>query len=438
MIRLPISIVALLMLSFGAMAQSLGPVNRSQMVMDDGTYITVDNASHIPNGVVQSLVLASDRGTKTGCPYNMAKKGLFKSGDRLFVSDYYLAWFDYTLEDGVGAGTWSRSGSLAGFWSLDPSTQSFRYFYGRDEPGNGICWNWARNELTPGSSSSNGQAYWWDKYAPSLENTIVIPLDYSGSSWDFFSTNYTQSNSGSGFQVVYDGYQDGGNNVHYVTAGLMTSWRGGNQFVNFTNGQTGTVPYSVQYIAGLKDIRVVWRFQPGISLPVNNFYVGMWTGYTGQMANICGSSNLPLPSGVLGEEIWKYTSYGVPGNMTGSKAFPFSQAVPCSGVNVQEGYSGGPGAVLPYRTTLNVGQDSGFSFFKRRLQLTNLTVPVGDGSYYNAFGVGFDRIVHNYENYDQQWGVYITRGPYSKWWEWLNLQGGSWYQVHYAFSTSFD
>jgi hypothetical protein len=137
-------------------------VVRFQHQMDDGTFITVDNASGWPQSTVVNLVYAADRSTRSGCPYDFGTKGLFKTGDRIFVNQNYLAWFDYTIGDGVvyPAGFdngWSRSGELAGFWTIDSVTQFPKYF--RQAPGG--CWNWPANELISGSASGDGGGPYW-------------------------------------------------------------------------------------------------------------------------------------------------------------------------------------------------------------------------------------------------------------------------------------
>ena len=159
-------VITVLSLAFSiaqAAEPNLSSVHRIQVALDDGSAVTVDNASKMPDQKVNDLVLAADRSTQTGSPFTQKAKGLFNRGDRIFVSDYYIAWFDYTIGDGVAPPprwpTFSRSGDLAGLWSLDPETQNFRYPYktisklDKEDSSKNISWNWARNELIPGSNS---------------------------------------------------------------------------------------------------------------------------------------------------------------------------------------------------------------------------------------------------------------------------------------------
>ncbi|MEQ1878222.1 MAG: hypothetical protein ABL958_16390 [Bdellovibrionia bacterium] len=47
------------------------------------------------------LVLIADRSTQTNCPDNTPAKGLIKTGDRVYINDNYIAWFDLSTNDGV-------------------------------------------------------------------------------------------------------------------------------------------------------------------------------------------------------------------------------------------------------------------------------------------------------------------------------------------------
>ncbi len=171
-----IRIVFAVVMVFTSLTSSAAVV-RFQHQMDNGTFVTVDNASGWPQSTVANLVYAADRSTRTGCPYNAGVKGLFKTGDRIFVNQNYLAWFDYSIGDGITypAGYdngWSRSGELAGFWTLDPATQYPKYF--RMSPDG--CWNWPANELISGSASGKSglKPCWRDAHAPGIEHTIVV------------------------------------------------------------------------------------------------------------------------------------------------------------------------------------------------------------------------------------------------------------------------
>lgn len=121
---------AILVMAWALLQPAASPaVTRFTAYLDSGHTVTVDNASSWTNGWVSNLILAADRSTREGCPYDSTVyKGLVQQGDRIFVNDNYLAWFDFSAKDGVAfatppyGGTWHRSGELAGFWTLDPST----------------------------------------------------------------------------------------------------------------------------------------------------------------------------------------------------------------------------------------------------------------------------------------------------------------------------
>src|SRR5687767_10598619 len=147
--------------SFGVVAcfaGSAGAVTRISVTLDDGSTVTVDDTSSYGTATVQQLVLVADRSTADGCPFDAPdRKGLFTTGDRIVVSDNFVAWLDLTLTDGNDFGSsfganWSR-GELAGFWALNPSTKMFKYFTLASDQN---CWNWPRNQLIPGSNSPCG------------------------------------------------------------------------------------------------------------------------------------------------------------------------------------------------------------------------------------------------------------------------------------------
>ena len=127
---------------------------------------------------IGSRVLAADRSTQDDCVFSPPDLGgLMQFGDRVCVTDHYIAWFDYTRNDGVPFGPafaadWDRSGALAGLWTLDPELGDFRHY--RTGP-NGCAW--PHNELVPGSASPNQEQHWWDRYAPPTEHSIQVVSD---------------------------------------------------------------------------------------------------------------------------------------------------------------------------------------------------------------------------------------------------------------------
>jgi hypothetical protein len=293
-------------------------VKRTLVTLDDGSKVTVDNiSSQIPADIVAKIVLTADRSTKTGCPLSTSAKGLFAAGDRIAVSDYYVAWFDYTLRDGVepppkwpGPDAYPRSGTLAGLWSLDPQAPGptgayFAHVAGIADPANRICANWPRNELIVGSNSPEGQWYWWDKYSPGLENTMDITQSSDGAATGFFSSVYAQAAAASNFQVTADGVQDSSGDLHYATSSLLTSDRGATTFrsaLTGHTGHTGSIKTTFQYIPGERGVAVVWDFSSTAPAGVNNVYASLWLSYTGQYptTNYTRGPNYPLPTNTFG------------------------------------------------------------------------------------------------------------------------------------------
>ncbi len=434
--------------------------HRFQSLMDDNSFVDVDNASHMPDDVVHKLVLAADRSTQTGCPFNEAQKGFFKTGDRIFVSDYYLAWFDYTLNDGVEppatwpaegsprAQFWSRSGTLAGLWSLNPSTQTFRYFYSPNKPvtdlQNHLCWNWPRNELIPGSNSPAGQLYWWDKYAPPLEHTIVIPASPDGSKFDLFGTVYAQTDPKmSKFSILVDGLQDS-QGVHYKTKGNMTSWTLDHSiYSDIKTGKKGRILYTLEFICKPKCINVKWKFSPQTDIDVENLYINLWLAYAGQKDRACNPAGyFPLPAKVYGlTEPYHSYNYVETSSPKSRYTFPWNSLTPCSGWNCDIGIGGNSPFVSPkliqWGQFIRTGFDPDMNPGYPRWQLTFLNVPnTGLGTQSRPINFPFDRMILNYENSDQQQGLILCRYA-SNPDDWFTLRASQWYQAHYSLSTSF-
>lgn len=439
------------------------------MYLDDRSPLTVDNASRMSAAQVSTLVLAADRSTQSGCPYYKATKGLIKGGanaDRVFVSDYYLAWFDYTLNDGVGTHQFSRSGTLAGYWSLNPNTQGFKYYLepyspARETPNaEGTCWNWARNELLPGSNSPKAQLYWWDRYAPPLENTLVFQTPTSVSSGAYgsinlFSTVYTQGTTGANFAKGSDGWQDS-LAVHYTTAGTLSSWRGDKTFTaanpkNTSEISTGTIEYVLDFVCKEKEIQVVWLFKSSTTVTPINYYANAWNAHSGLgPITTCDSSGASVPARVIGTPMANgtpYHSYNFgkssvdlaridqlgrltwfsPNTIT---TFPWTEAKPCNGVNVglitKKFVSG-----LPNGSTLEVGFNSTLNNSQPYMKIINRISPTqGTGSAADPKALPFQQMVANYENNDQQQGLILMSYNSGQ-----TLQGGVWYLSSYSVTT---
>ena len=434
-----------------ATLQELSPVHRLEVALDDGSSVTVDNASKMADSRVRDLVLAADRSTQTSSPYTQKAKGLFNRGDRIFVSDYYIAWFDYTIGDGAPLPprwpTFSRSGDLAGIWSLDPSKQTFRYPYssfskaGKDDGAKNIAGNWARNELIPGSNSPAGQNYWWDRYSPPLAHTIIIPLTEDASQYDLFGTTYSQKFSGSNFRAELDGEQQS-DGVHYKNRFLMTSWR--KNHANFKSmqdpSQPGYINASTDFICHEKNIEVAWKFSPTVNVSTSNILVYLWVAYTGQNSTACGG-DFPAPTEVYGfpsgQSQYQYVATNWNGQQTSPALFPWDTAVPCSKKNVGIGVTPST-APLQAGSSVTIGESPDMNFNQPRLQFVSLAEPnAGSGTESDPVGIPFNRLGFYYENNDQTYGIGLMRGPYTNPSDWLPLEQSKWYQVHYSISTSF-
>src|SRR5262249_33163903 len=141
----------------------------------------------------------------------------------------------------------------------------------------GRCWNWAHNEMIPGSASPNQEQHWWDKYGPPLEHTMVV---VAGSENYFLSYHYAKGTPHSMWASLRDGFADAAG-VHYASRARMTSWhlRVDVGDGNDENGIGKWVDASVEYVCRPDDLLVIWRFRPSADIVVNNLYVAMWTAY---------------------------------------------------------------------------------------------------------------------------------------------------------------
>jgi hypothetical protein len=443
-------------------------VKRTHVTLDDGSKVTVDNiSSQIPADVVAKIVLAADRSTKTGCPFSTPAKGLFAVGDRIVVSDYYVAWFDYTLNDGVeppagwaGPSTYPRAGTLAGLWSLNPQTPgpSGAYFAHVAEFANsskGICSDWPRNELISSSNSPQGQWYWWDKYSPGLQNSMDITESADGSATAYFSGNYAQATAASNFKVTADGTQDSSGNLHYSTSSLLTSNQGTTTFQSALTGETGSIETTFQYIAKEQGVAVLWDFSSTVPTSVNNVFASLWLSYTGQSAttNYPSGHNYPLPTDTFGN-LYRHGLSNLGVALSGPVDYAGPDAplafrwgakgnTPCFlQTNYPNCYNIDMNATEPNNAPIRAGDwlvssqrsangDAGPSW-----RLTNVAVPnAGSGARADPIGFPFDRLVTSYESRDLQMSLNITRGPYPTTPPlWFTLTPGVWYRVHYLIS----
>ncbi|MBP7799921.1 MAG: S-layer homology domain-containing protein [Thermoanaerobaculaceae bacterium] len=275
--------------------------------LDSGAKVDVAYLDELNEKRVRSLVLAADRSTQEDCPYSLPNyKGLFKQGDRVFVSKNYLVWFDLTPGDGVVypltpsqgpdsllANSFTRAGALAGWWTLDPVTNNFKYFRtGPHGGGAGGCGAvWAHNELIPGSASPNPAPegvppyrYFWDEYSPPLEHTLSVVPPTGGAL--LVSTFYSQRIPAGNFGLVADGVEDSAG-VHYKTTVMKMVGRGSPDFTdiedgNDQNGVQNSIDTELEYICTRSGVKVVWKFRssdPTKTVKLRNAYVFLWTAY---------------------------------------------------------------------------------------------------------------------------------------------------------------
>lgn len=429
---------------------SSAAVVRFQHQMDNGTFVTVDNASGWPQSTVVNLVYAADRSTRTGCPYSAGVKGLFKTGDRIFVNQNYLAWFDYSIGDGITypAGYdngWSRSGELAGFWTLDPATQYPKYF--RMSPDG--CWNWPANELISGSASGKSglNPYWWDAHAPGIEHTIVVQSTSNASNALFLSSTYAQRHPASGFTVLLDGYEDAAG-VHYKTQYKMTS---NNLSVDIQDGSDS--PNSGQHILAQheyycrpNDILSAFKFKSSVNVVSGNVYAGMWVAYAqdedGSACDvIAGSEQWPPPSHITLP----------PRYVQSNQTLRDAGSSPCCATyppNTFVHMVDGPVCEVPYisrsievlmvgipqGTWLRFGTSPTIDASQPRWQFINLDVPnTGTGTLGDPIRMPLQAFGAGNETHDGTVGIGLGHGVDQLY----TLTAGKWYQIYYQIQTKF-
>jgi hypothetical protein len=279
--------------------------------------VFVDNASSMTNAHIARLVLTADRSMQDGSPNaEPLRKGLVNDGDRVCVTDRYLAWFDYTLQDGVPfdapyGNNASRAGTLAGLWTLDPLQKWFRH---RRPSPDGSTDEWAHNELIPGSASPDGGQFWWDQHAPPVEHTFLViagadvpPERHGGWGWFFVSYHFSQMTPKSEWVITDDGRRSA-DGVHYRTSAYLSSWRGQTDMVDGEDEQDikNRARSSVEYICRPDDIVIRWRLSPETAdISVTNMYVGFWLAYAGD------NDGHPRCDPAPGEQ-WPSRSYGQP------------------------------------------------------------------------------------------------------------------------------
>jgi hypothetical protein len=453
---------------------------RTVFYLDGGVPVEVDNISSYSEWTAQNLVLAADRSTQSGCPYSAAKKGLIASGDRVVISDHYIAWIDFTDYDGVSypgamSGRYTRSGELAGYWSLNPATQMFKYFTPASATN---CWNWPRNELLPGSASPSGEQVWWDRYAPALEHTIAVvtSLDPAGNAandkYTFLSTVYSQGARNGGWSLLLDGRDNGDGSVTYLSGGRMANPSGQVDLVdgNDGNGVQGVMNYELEYVFRGRDILVAWRFSPSRTVSSNNAYIYYWAAHApgqGRAGPECvdppGSGTLFIPNALRPVTSFTQTWFAqasVPlqpsfatGGYPAGTVFPAGQAVQMvPGVKCNNTYpthvnqdinswpSDSPNnTVVGNGTWLRVGESAGvYSTTQRYLTYLHLLgYPNGTGTKSNPFDFRFSRLLAGNETWDGHYGFGVAAGPYVERAKYSVMQGGKWYYALHALTSDY-
>lgn len=428
-------------------------VVRLQVQMDNGTSITVDNASGWSTADVTNLVIAADRSTQHDCVYTTAVKGLFKTGDRIFVNQNYLAWFDYTIGDGVQFpnppynNAWSRSGELVGFWSLDPVSHLFKYY----RMGPSGCWNYPANEMIAGSASAGGGKYWWDHVTYGFEHALGVK--YTGSDQNvhnlYMAFNYTQGNvTRTGFQQLLDGYESEPGVVHYKQKAKMMDAFGVTDISDGdnNNGVQAYLNAEVEYYCRPNDILSVFRFSPTATFTKNNTVVGFSSSYAQDMDGKTSPNGLiNCDAGGAGEQwpsedkITKRARY-VQSSLTLINNLDDSQYPPNTFVQHVLGptcpdvfanrdiYALGPqpGSWIRWGYSPTIDRS------ETRWQMINLGNPaLGSGTNADPWNIQLGTILFGNETHDGTVGGVVMQQ------EEQVLQAGKWYQVYVAVSTNF-
>jgi hypothetical protein len=235
---------------------------------------------------VTTIILAADRSTQEDCPFTAPnQKGLFQTGDRLFLNSNYLAWFDYTRSDGnsAPASNWNRGGELAGVWSIDANTKLFRYY----KTGSNGCSNWPRNELIPGSNSPNHEYRHWDAASPPIEPSVKM-----ANQW-----NKPLPPPMQGQKTVY-----------------MVDTTDGDD----DNGISSFIQAELEYVMRPVDILSVWRFSPSNSIKTKNLLMGAWVAYAYNQNPACeADAGTQMPTQLFGQPLYVRSSQNLNTNWNG-------------------------------------------------------------------------------------------------------------------------
>jgi hypothetical protein len=433
------------------------------VTLDGGSTITVDNISSFSAATIQTLVLAADRSTQDGCPYMPPDtKGLFKTGDRVVITNRYLAWLDLTKTDGVSypgafVAQYSRSGEMAGYWTLDPAAQNFKYL---TNTGAENCFNWARNELIPGSRSPSGQKYWWDKYGPPTEHVMSIvtaldPVDELKDTKAVFTHTLSQAASNGNWSLAVDGQVNTSGSIYYKTTGRMASLQFQVDITdnNDSNGIAATMNSEVEYYFRANDILNAWRFSPTTTVSADNIFVFYWTAYSGQDED-------GTPCDVATGEQWPNSSYTTAMNVTSK--LPLVPTFATAGEPANHQFPAGTNVPMVLGTTcpttprnqdINTWKASirhngvitngtwmrisetapGVTPAGRTLTFNTLKPnPTGTGTKTSPYDVEFERMLAWNETSDGTLGFGVAAGPYNHRVDYSQFVSGKWYYALHA------
>ncbi len=421
---------------------------RFNATLDNGTTITVDNNSSWSNTDIGSLVVAADRTTQGDCPYSYSRKGLFKTGDRIYACNNFIAWFDYTQTDGInfavppyGAPA-GRSGALAGWWTLDPASPNFRYW----KTGPNGCWNWAHNELIPGSASPNFDQHWWDKYYTPNEHVICPTV---GTSTFFFPHTAAWKTSQSQFTSVLDGLKDAAG-VHYKTSCRISSWTGNIDVTddNDANGIANYIQSDMEYLCRTDDIIVSWNFKPNNANVVSyNTFIFLWSAYAqdedGTSCDVSATGS-QWPGAVYGQPMYNqcghtlYSTWAPYGPYSPGTTVQMQLNAACSNPYVNPDVHTSPRFAVNNGSWLRCGESPTLSINSPRWQFLNLGVPnTGSGSAADPIRFPWDLMISWNESHDGTLGFGVMSGVYTNPADYITLLSGKWYRAEYAIRTNF-
>ena len=456
-----LSLVPLLLLGTAAGAGAQPAKVRLQIALSGtSSTLTVDDTTGWPAETLRWLIHVANGSTRDDCPASGG--GLMAPGDRVFVSRHYVAWFDYTKQDGSPfptagwAADYTRSGALAGLWALDPDTGWFRH----QQRGPTGCADWPRNELIPGSASVRNDAeHWWDKFAPPVEHSLVVDVGQPGfrpcargdELCGLVSYHMSGNNPAGAWQHIVDGVEDA-EGVHYRTRGRMASFRHPWP-VDITdrddaNGIANSLEAEVEYVCGERDVEAAWRFRPTNGpVVIRHAYTWIWTAYSKDQDLSPGCDQVPGGNEWPGTDRRPFPFFDLPVFVQSSLPLHTGGRPPRATIpprQVVRIATGSCPQALPYSNPeiytsgATVGDGSWIRWAEsptalargRSLQYTNLGVPgTGTGAYDNPFQLQWKEMVYADEVYDGVLGGGVARG------EPFRLEAGRWYVSRFTLSN---